>query len=95
MADHLWTIDSIEEGIARVEEDGHRMLSVPVAALPKGVTEGQVLRVVRETKGAEVVVTSATVDEGATAQLRTASQQATAAISKESRKRDPGGNVVL
>src|SRR5690349_19436976 len=42
---HRWAIDGISEGMARVEEDGERMITVPAYLLPAGAREGQVLQV--------------------------------------------------
>jgi hypothetical protein len=53
MADEArrWVVDSLEEGIAAVEEDGARMLYVPAWLLPDPVREGDVLRVSRRNEG--------------------------------------------
>lgn len=40
-----WVIDQIENGIASIEVDGKRMITLPRALLPAGVKEGDVLRV--------------------------------------------------
>src|SRR6476646_6593389 len=42
---HRWAVDGISDGMARVEEDGERMITVPAYLLPAGVREGQVLQV--------------------------------------------------
>ena len=34
---HRWTVDGIEEDSARVEEDGARMITVPLYLLPSAV----------------------------------------------------------
>jgi hypothetical protein len=47
-----WVVDSMEEGVAAVEEDGTRMLYVPAWLLPATVREGDVLRVSRRDGGA-------------------------------------------
>jgi hypothetical protein len=39
-----WVVDAIEEGMAALESDG-RLLHLPVAVLPAGVREGDVLAV--------------------------------------------------
>ena len=41
----IWTIDAVEEGIARIEEDGERIIRIPRYLLPTGAREGQILRV--------------------------------------------------
>ena len=93
---HRWAVDAIEEGVARIEEDGSRMITVPAYLLPPGVTEGQLLRVVRAAgpmKG-EVVITIA-LDPEATAVALKQSKAAMASAMKASKKRDPGGDVSL
>jgi hypothetical protein len=92
----IWVVDAIEEGMARIEEDGERMIAVPAYLLPAGAGEGQMLRVVA-TAGdtpASLVVT-VTVDEKGTARALEKSKAATARASSASRKRDPGGDVAL
>lgn len=93
---HSWSIDSIEEGMARIEEDGGRMLTVPVTMLPAGAKEGQLLRVTLSdaTKG-EPVPTSIIIDHAATAAALKKSAATTAEAMKNSAKRDPGGDVIL
>jgi hypothetical protein len=94
--EHTWVVDGIEEGSARIEEDGKRMLSVPLRSLPEGVREGQVLRVTRgpgaEGTGMHV---SIVVDAAATAQAIRESVSQTRDMQAESRKRDTGGDVAL
>ncbi|MBA3889506.1 MAG: DUF3006 domain-containing protein [Gemmatimonadaceae bacterium] len=85
-----WTVDSLEEGIAAVEEDGGRMLHVPAWLLPDGVREGQVLSVqVEQRTGTSVV----------TVQLdRDATERAFARSREQLRGptgNDPGGDIVL
>ena len=93
---HSWSIDSIEEGMARIEDDGGRMLTVPVAMLPAGAKEGQLLRVtLSERTGGEAVATSITIDHAATAAALRKSAATTAEAMKNSAKRDPGGDVIL
>ncbi|MEO8334752.1 MAG: DUF3006 domain-containing protein [bacterium] len=91
---HSWAVDSIEEGVARVEEDGERMISVPANLLPPGVTEGQLLRVTRAPDGDASVLTVATDPEG-TAKAHRRSSGTTAAAMAESKKQDRGGDVSL
>ena len=93
---HTWSIDSIEEGKARIEEDGGRMLTVPVAMLPAGAKEGQLLRVTMSAAhGEESVPTSIIIDHAATAAAMKKSAATTAQAMKNSAKRDPGGDVTL
>lgn len=44
-ATSVWVIDQIESGVASIEVDGNTIISFPRASLPKGVKEGDVLRV--------------------------------------------------
>ena len=95
---HTWSIDSIEEGMARIEEDGSRMLTIPVASLPAGAKEGQILRVTmtaKEEKGGDKVHTSIVIDLAATAAALKKSAATTAQAMNNSAKRDPGGDVTL
>ena len=92
---HLWRIDGIEEGVARVEMDGERMLALPATLLPGGAREGQTLRVTREAEGRTRVILTIAIDEEGTAAERARSKARTAAALARSRERDPGGNVSL
>ena len=93
---HRWAIDAIEEGMARVEEDGERMISVPVYLLPAGVREGQVLQV-SSAPGADrgTLVVTVAADDEATADSLAKSKTTTARAMAQSRKRDRGGDVAL
>jgi hypothetical protein len=46
--EHRWTIDSIEEFVARVDVDGQQKMHVPHWMLPRGAREGDVLAVRHE-----------------------------------------------
>lgn len=95
-ASHRWAIDGISEGVARLEEDGQRMITVPAYLLPAGAGEGQVLSVTcapGEAKGTLTV--TVVIDEGATAEALAKSKATTARASAQSRKRDAGGDVAL
>jgi hypothetical protein len=92
---HVWRIDGIEDGVARVEEDGTRMITLPRHLLPAGAREGQVVQVTRTASGKGSVVLTLVVDDAATAGEADRSRAQTAAILARSRKRDPGGNVSL
>jgi len=41
----VWVIDQIENGVASVEINGNNVVTIPLEVLPKGVREGDVLRV--------------------------------------------------
>ena len=93
---HTWSVDSIEEGTVRVEEDGSRMLSVSLSVLPAGIREGQILRVSRSlTADDQPIVHSVAIDSAATAAALDASARKTAQAAAESRKGDRGGDVTL
>lgn len=97
--DHSWVVDGIEEGIARIEEDGVRMISLPVGSLPRGVKEGDVLRVTGKPRPSdgdtESFEVSISIDPTARAAALARSKAANDATMAESKKRDPGGNVSL
>jgi hypothetical protein len=82
--------------VARVEEDGERMITVPAYLLPAGVREGQVLQVTSAAgKEKGTLVVTITVDEEATAAALAHSSATTASAMTQSRKRDSGGDVAL
>lgn len=93
---HRWAVDSIEEGLVRVEEDGERMLTIPSHLLPGDVTEGQLLRVTRAA-GADpgTVVVTISIDAAGTEKAHRISKATTADAMAESQKRDRGGDVSL
>ncbi|MDB4893478.1 MAG: hypothetical protein JWL61_5333 [Gemmatimonadetes bacterium] len=91
---HSWAVDSIQEGVARVEEDGERMISVPAKLLPPGVTEGQLLRVTRA-PDREAKVLTIVIDTAGTEKAHRRSSGTTAAAMAESKKKDRGGDVAL
>lgn len=85
-----WTVDSIEEGIAAVEEQGGRMIRVPAWLLPDGVREGDVVAVTREGGDGAAVLTFR-VDREATERALARSREQVERL----RSRDPGGDIVL
>ncbi|HEX7243318.1 MAG TPA: DUF3006 domain-containing protein [Longimicrobiaceae bacterium] len=87
-----WTVDSIEEGIASLEEDGGRMLRLPLWLLPEGVREGEVVAVSRSEDGDGGVVLTLSVDHDATErELRLSREQ----LARTPPGNDPGGDIVL
>ncbi len=100
---HTWTIDSLEEDSAQIEEDGVRVIHVPRSILPDRAREGDVLIVTREDaraggKGAQAgtsVRVTITLDQGATRAAKFKSRQQVRRISQASKKLDPGGDVIL
>ena len=85
-----WVIDSMEAGVAAVEEDGARMLYVPAWLLPSAVREGDVLRVSRRDEGAASAL-RIEVDGAASEEAR---GRARAQLGRLSRN-DSGGDIVL
>lgn len=91
-----WAIDGIDQGMARIEEDGDRFITVPVYLLPAGVREGQILEVTTAAgKEKGTLVVTVTTDEEATAEALAKSKATMARAMSQSRKRDPGGDVAL
>lgn len=93
-AEHRWIVDGIEEGVARVEQDGGAMITVPRWLLPPDAREGQCLAVTQTGSGGSSVVTI-TIDVAATSAALARSKATVEKASKASRKRDPGGDVAL
>lgn len=91
---HEWVVDGIEEGMARVEQDGSLMLTLPLWLFPSEVHEGQVLSVTRATAAGSSTITIS-IDEQATTAALEKSKATVAKIAKASKKRDPGGDVAL
>ena len=81
--------------MARIEEDGERMITVPAYLLPAGVREGQILRVTSEPGGTGTLVVTVAADEEATAHSLAKSKATMARAMAQSRKRDAGGDVAL
>jgi len=95
-AEHRWALDSIEEGMARLEEDGERMITIPVHLLPPGVSEGQLLSVTRApAPDRKSVVITIAIDDAGTAKAFRKSVETTAQAMAESKKHDRGGDVSL
>ena len=90
----IWTIDAVEEGIARIEEDGERIIRIPRYLLPTGAREGQILRVTSKPGKSKTELTIE-IDEAATAAALAKSKAQTTATMAASKKRDPGGDVAL
>jgi hypothetical protein len=87
-----WTVDSIEEGMAALEEEGGRVLRLPLWLLPEGVREGEVLTVSRVEDGRGGVVLTVRVDREATERaLRRSREQ----LERTPPGNDPGGDIVL
>ena len=83
MSTQQWVVDLIEEGTASIELPDGKTISLPAALLPKGAHGGQILRVTIE------------LDPEATKHALEASRAQVEKGSRASRKRDPGGDIVL
>ena len=92
---HRWAIDGIEQGMARIEEDGERMITVPAWLLPAGVREGQVLQVTTAPGEKGTLVITVVADPAATAESLAKSKATMARAMAQSKKRDAGGDVAL
>jgi len=94
-SDHFWAVDEIDDDVARIIEDGARVMLVPRYLLPPGVAEGQMLAISRaEERGGSVQIT-VTLDEKATQSVRLGTGNVLARALAASRKVDPGGDVAL
>ena len=93
--EHLWSVDELDDDVARVIEDGARVMLLPRYLLPPGVTEGQMLSISRgEERGGSVQITVA-LDEKATRSARLGTGNVLARALAASRKMDAGGDVSL
>jgi hypothetical protein len=91
---HRWAIDGLEDRVARIEEDGETILTIPRWLLPVDAVEGQLLSVTRtSTQGASTI--TITLDATATAAAMKKSAKSVENIAKISKNRDGGGNVIL
>ena len=91
----IWRIDGISDGIARIEQDGGEMITLPALLLPTGAREGHRLAVTSTPDGKRGLTLAIELDAEGTAVERAASARQTAAALARSRKRDPGGDVAL
>ncbi len=95
-SEHRWVVDSLEEGVARIEEDGARMITLPRYLLPDAVKEGQVVRVTWTGENAgNFLRLEVAIDDEATSAALERSRSTMAAAMKASKARDPGGDVSL
>lgn len=87
-----WVIDSIEASIASVEVDGATMITVPLALLPSGVKQGDIVSVAFDgTQTSARTVVAFVIDEAATAEARARSA---AQVGKAAPPgNDPGGDL--
>ena len=92
-SERTWTVDSVEEGVAAVHEEGAGLRRVPLWLLPSAAREGDMLRVAREEDGpaGEAVTLRVRLDRAATAAALRRSEERLARL----RRDDPGGDIVL
>jgi hypothetical protein len=86
---HRWVVDSVEEGIAALEEDGERLIHLPAWLLPRGAREGAILSAEREHAAKESSVIRIRVDEDASRDVQRISRE------RRSSGGDEGGNIKL
>jgi hypothetical protein len=70
-----WTVDSIEEGIAAVQQEDGRLLHLPAWLLPDGAREGDVMEIVREPAASGSVTLRLRIDRAATERALAASRE--------------------
>lgn len=92
---HRWTVDALDDAVARVEEDGERVLTLSRWMLPPAALEGDVLTVVIRPGGRPRVTLEVAVDRNATRAAHTRSTEQVDEIRRLSGKRDRGGSVEL
>ena len=85
-----WTVDSIEEGIAAVEDESGVLLHLPAWLLPDEVREGDIVTVER-TAGAASSTLLLSIDRAATDAALRASREQLARL----KQHDPGGDIQL
>jgi hypothetical protein len=91
MAEEFWILDRLEDPLAVLESaSGDLRLTLPRAWLPRGIREGDVLRLQRSAADGESQVAFCR-DEAETERRRQAIRERAARL----RKADPGGNIQL
>lgn len=89
-----WVVDSIEESVASIEVDGRRTVQIPLARLPKGVKQGDVLKVSHVDVGpGKEPRLDIVVDEDATRAAREKSARQVRSTGRS--PNDPGGDIQL
>ncbi len=90
MVQHRWVIDSMGEDSAMLETEAGRLVSVPLALLPSGAAEGDVVRVTTA-EGDAAHPLEIVADPAATAEaLRRSREQV-----RPRPQNDPGGDITL
>ena len=93
---HEWRVDRLEEHAAAVEVDGTEIVTLPRWILPRDAREGDVLAVRHELGDAgRRSRLTIEVDRAATERAKAQSAQQVSGISRQSARRDPGGDVTL
>lgn len=86
-----YVVDSVEENVAALEGDGG-LLHLPLALLPTGVREGDVLAVSRAEDGDGGCTLRVRIDRAGTAEALRRSRVQLDALPPQA---DPGGDIVL
>lgn len=81
-----WVVDALEGRLARVELDDGQVVDLPLASLPGGVREGDVLRMEEEDGDFTLEI-----DHAETARRRTVAQAQLDALNRTA----PGGEIDL
>jgi hypothetical protein len=87
--EHVWIIDSIEEDVAAIEEDGERIRHVARWLLPGGAREGSILRVTRTASEENAIRIDIVIDRDAERAARDERRERPRSAS------DRGGDIVL
>lgn len=90
--EHVWMVDSTEEGLAAVLEDGETLRHLPLWLLPPDVREGDIVRVRAEPADGGALRLEVRVDREATGSAYRRSEEQ---VRDVPRSRDPGGDIVL
>ena len=86
---HIWIIDSIEEDVAAVEEDGERLRHVARWLLPAEVREGTVLSVTRDVGADGAISVLVAIERASQDDKRTEARE------RPRNASDRGGDIVL
>jgi hypothetical protein len=91
---HHWRIDSMENGVARLEPPQGRRMYLPAAWLPADARENDLLRLRSERDGDSSTLRFERDVEATEAALQHSRDQVER-IRRASRERDPGGDIAL
>ena len=91
-----WTIDSIEEGVAAVEDENGRMIHLPAALLPDAARPGDVISVERRAaRGGASVTLRVSIDREATERAYRQSERQLRRKPGKRAIKDRGGDIEL